>query len=84
MRVHEGHNFRLFLQRDLHFHTCKNKNHSKVQNQHALVKDTSSQLMKQQPFPSELVPISQGHAFTEIRGKQPSSEYCNQQNFQLT
>jgi hypothetical protein len=39
------------LQSNVHFHTHKNKNYPKVQKQHALAKNTSCQLMKQQPFP---------------------------------
>jgi hypothetical protein len=31
--------------------------------------------MKRQPFPPEPIPISQGHAFTKSRGKQPGFGY---------
>jgi hypothetical protein len=61
------------------FTLTKTKNYPRVQNQHALAKGTSCQLMKWQPFASEPVckpvPISQGHAFTEIRGKKSVFDY---------
>jgi hypothetical protein len=59
--------------------TFAKTNYPRVRNQHPVAKDTSCQLMKRQPFPSEPVckpvPISKVHTFEETRGKQPGFDY---------